>query len=125
MDLRRALEETLLQETAHSRRLVKVSAIVCESLRRQGLDPVVVGDSAIEIHAPDAYTTSDIDLVVPERFGVDWNRAQEAAFRPLALVDRNRQGGRPGGSNRRVQVLGGDSLRAPGDRDAHRIRART
>lgn len=39
---------------------------------------------------PDAYTTSDLDLVIPERYGVDWNAAQERAFRSLGFERRHR-----------------------------------
>jgi len=90
MDLRRILDEVLELETDHARRLVKGAAVVSESLRREGLEATVVGGSAIEAHAPDAYSTSDLDLVVPERYGVDWNTAQERAFRSLGFERRGR-----------------------------------
>lgn len=89
MDLRRGLDEVLATESDHPRRLVKVAAILSEALRREGLEATVVGGSAIEIHAPDAYTTGDIDLVVPERHGIDWSVALERAFRPLGFARRH------------------------------------
>ncbi|MBA4157054.1 MAG: hypothetical protein H0X65_06215 [Gemmatimonadetes bacterium] len=90
MDLRSVLDETLRIEHDHARRLVKVAALVSAALRQEGLDPVVVGGSAIEIHAPGTYTTRDIDLVVPERFGIDWHQAQERAFRSLGFERHGR-----------------------------------
>lgn len=90
MNLQRLLDEVVATETDHARRLVKAAAIVSEALRREGLEATVVGGSAIEVHAPDAYTTSDLDLVVPERYGVDWNAAQERAFRSLGFERRHR-----------------------------------
>lgn len=90
MDLRPLLEDVLATETEHARRLVKAAAIVSEALRREGLEATVVGGSAIEIHAPDAYATADIDLVVPERFGVDWDAALSRAFRSLGFTRRDR-----------------------------------
>lgn len=90
MDLRRILEEVMASETDHARRLVKCAAVISESLRGEGLEATVVGGSAIEIHAPGAYTTSDLDLIVPERYGVDWSTAQERAFRSLGFERRGR-----------------------------------
>jgi hypothetical protein len=90
MDLWRILDQVVASETDHARRLVKSAAVISEALRLEGLEATVVGGSAIEVHAPDAYTTSDIDLVIPERYGVDWNAAQERAFRLLGFERRHR-----------------------------------
>lgn len=85
MELRDVLTAALDAERDHTRRLVMVAAVVSEALRQEGLMAVVVGGSAIEIHAPGAYTTSDIDLVVPEHFGIDWETAVERAFSSLGF----------------------------------------
>lgn len=45
----------------------------------------VVGGSAIELHAPDAYATSDLDLVVSQRFGIDWTEVQQRVFGSLGF----------------------------------------
>jgi len=85
MDLRPMLDEVLASETEHVRRLAKSAAIISEALRREGLEATVVGGSAIELHAPDAYATSDLDLVVTQRFGIDWNEVQLRVFRSLGF----------------------------------------
>lgn len=71
MDLREMLDSVVSSETEHALRLVKCAAIVSQALQREGLEATVVGGSAIEIHAPEAYATADMDLVVSERIGVD------------------------------------------------------
>jgi hypothetical protein len=88
MDLREMLDRVLASETEHVRRLAKSAAIISEALRREGLEATVVGGSAIELHAPDAYATSDLDLVVTQRFGVDWTEVQRRVFHSLGF-ERN------------------------------------
>jgi len=86
MDLREMLDEVLASESDHATRLAKSAAIVCEALRREGLEATVVGGAAIELHAPDAYATTDLDLVVTERFSVDWAAAQARTFGALGFT---------------------------------------
>jgi hypothetical protein len=86
MDLREMLDEVLASESDHATRLAKSAAIVCEALRREGLEATVVGGAAIELHAPDAYATTDLDLVVTERFSVDWTAAQARTFGALGFT---------------------------------------
>jgi hypothetical protein len=86
MDLREMLDAVLASESDHATRLAKSAAIVCEALRREGLEATVVGGAAIELHAPDAYSTSDLDLVVSQRFGVDWAAVQMRVFQALGFV---------------------------------------
>jgi hypothetical protein len=74
-DLHDLLREVLSDETDHPTRILKAAVIVAESLRRQGLDAVLVGGAAVEIHAPGAYTTTDLDFVVQPRHGVDFKPA--------------------------------------------------
>lgn len=90
MDLKPILDEALSRETDHTRRLLMGAAVVSEALRREGLEATVVGGAAIEIHAPDVYHTSDIDLVVSGRFGIDWDAAQKRAFLSLGFERRHR-----------------------------------
>lgn len=85
MDLREMLDGVLASETEHVRRLAKSAAIISEALRREGLEATVVGGSAIELHAPDAYATSDLDLVVSQRFGIDWQEVQQRVFGSLGF----------------------------------------
>src|SRR5688572_11287533 len=113
LDLREMLDSVLEAETDHARRLVKCAAIVSEALRREGLEATVVGGSAIEIYAPDAYATRDLDLVVSERFGIDWSAAQARTFQALP-ASRRREGGGARRPHRRFQVLGSHGLRNPG-----------
>jgi hypothetical protein len=86
MDLREMLDAVLSSDSDHATRLAKSAAIVCEALRRQGLEATVVGGAAIELHAPDAYATTDLDLVVTERFSVDWTATQARTFGALGFT---------------------------------------
>jgi hypothetical protein len=85
MDLREMLDAVIASDADHATRLAKSAAIVCEALRREGLEATVVGGAAIEFHAPDAYSTTDLDLVVSGRFGVDWTAAQTRTFQALGF----------------------------------------
>jgi hypothetical protein len=86
MDLREMLDAVLASESDHAPRLAKSAAIVCEALKREGLEATVVGGAAIELHAPDAYATTDLDLVVSGRFGIDWSAAQARTFQALGFI---------------------------------------
>jgi hypothetical protein len=44
--------------------LTEIAALVSEHLRTRGFEVVVVGGSAVTIHAPQVYTSHDIDLAV-------------------------------------------------------------
>lgn len=44
--------------------LGEVAGAVAKALRQLTYDPVVVGGSAATLHAPDAYRSNDIDMVV-------------------------------------------------------------
>src|SRR4051794_21408256 len=86
MDLREMLDAVLASKSGHAPRLAKSAAIVCEALRREGLEATVVGGAAIELHAPDAYATHDLDLVVSGRFSIDWNAVQARTFQALGFT---------------------------------------
>jgi len=86
MDLREMLDAVLASKSDHAPRLAKSAAIVCEALRREGLEATVVGGAAIELHAPDAYSTHDLDLVVSGRFSIDWNAVQARTFEALGFA---------------------------------------
>jgi hypothetical protein len=64
--------------------LAEVAAVVNEALRAEGIRVVVVGGSAITIHAPDVYTSYDIDLAVVT--GID----RRAIARTLAKLQFRR-----------------------------------
>ncbi|HET7461064.1 MAG TPA: hypothetical protein VFJ82_07440 [Longimicrobium sp.] len=66
-ELRRALDEAWNGEGEHVERMMLVTAILQTALRQAGMVPTLVGGAAIEFHAPGAYTTTDIDLVVERR----------------------------------------------------------
>lgn len=63
-DLRRLLDATRSGDRPHVEKLTVAAAVVSEVLRRRGMEATLVGGGAIEFHASDAYTTTDIDLVV-------------------------------------------------------------
>jgi hypothetical protein len=86
MDLREMLDAVLASKSDHAPRLAKSAAIVCEALRREDLEATVVGGAAIELHAPDAYATTDLDLVVSARFSIDWSAVQARTFQALGFT---------------------------------------
>jgi len=86
LDLREMLDAVLASKSDHAPRLAKSAAIVCEALRREGLEATVVGGAAIELHAPDAYATHDLDLVVSGRFSIDWSAVQARTFQSLGFT---------------------------------------
>lgn len=47
--------------------MVWSAAIIATALRRAGMRATLVGGGAIEFHAPEVYTTSDLDFVVEGR----------------------------------------------------------
>jgi hypothetical protein len=63
-DLRRLLDDTLASDVPHVERLTIAAAVISEVLRRDGMQATLVGGGAIEFHASDVYTTTDLDLVV-------------------------------------------------------------
>ena len=63
-ELRALLDRTLAEDRPHVERLTVAAAVISEVLRRNGMQATLVGGGAIEFHASDVYTTSDIDLVV-------------------------------------------------------------
>jgi len=44
--------------------LAEIAATAAGALRELGYDPVVVGGSAATLHAPEAYRSADIDMVI-------------------------------------------------------------
>lgn len=66
-ELRALLDATLASGEPHVEKLTVAAAVISEVLRRRGMRATLVGGGAIEYHASDVYTTSDIDLVVEGR----------------------------------------------------------
>jgi hypothetical protein len=82
-ELARLLDE--LQDATdlpHVRRMTTAVAIISTALRARGMEATLVGGGAIEFHAPGAYTTSDIDLVVEGKTRVEL----DAALQALAMI---------------------------------------
>ncbi|MDQ3696887.1 MAG: hypothetical protein M3373_02525 [Gemmatimonadota bacterium] len=74
-DLKDLLRSTLAGERPHVEKLTIAAAIVSEVLRQHGMEATLVGGGAIEFHASEVYTTSDIDLVVEGRSRDDLDAA--------------------------------------------------
>lgn len=66
-ELRTLLEQTLAGDRPHVEKMTVAAAIISEVLGRAGMRATLVGGGAIEFHASDVYTTSDLDLVVEGR----------------------------------------------------------
>jgi hypothetical protein len=74
-DLRRRLEATLASDAPHVERMTIAAAVVSEVLARAGMTATLVGGGAIEFHASEVYTTSDLDFVVEGRSREDLHNA--------------------------------------------------
>ena len=67
--------------------MADVAGAVAAALREIGYDPVVVGGSASTLHAPDAYRSDDIDMVVIG--GIDDPRIVQRAMASLGFSLEN------------------------------------
>jgi len=66
-ELRRLLDRALASGRPHVEQLTVAAAVISEVLRQEGMVATLVGGGAIEFHASELYTTSDLDLVVEGR----------------------------------------------------------
>ncbi|HEX6748448.1 MAG TPA: hypothetical protein VF092_14215 [Longimicrobium sp.] len=66
-ELRRALEKAWNSDRSHVERLTFAAAVLQTALRQAGMEATLVGGGAVEFYIPDAYTTTDIDLVVERK----------------------------------------------------------
>lgn len=66
-ELRALLDATLASDRPHVEKLTVAAAVISEVLRRRGMQATLVGGGAIEFHASEVYTTTDVDLVVEGR----------------------------------------------------------
>lgn len=95
-DLREELGSVLRQPVpaddpvAHVRRLAWSTSIVISAFDRRGLRATLVGGGAIEFHAPGAYTTSDVDLVVDQRFDPNFRDDLALVFDDLGYARQGR-----------------------------------
>jgi len=85
-DLRALLDATLTGDRSHVEKLTVTAAVVSAVLRRDGMETTLVGGGAIEFHAAEIYTTSDIDLIVEGRTRVD----MDAALTDFGMTRRGR-----------------------------------
>lgn len=85
-ELRQLLDDALASDRAHAEKLAISAAVISAVLRGSGMEATLVGGGAIEIHASDIYTTSDIDLVVEGRSRAD----VDAALTVFGLARRGR-----------------------------------
>ncbi|HSU12871.1 hypothetical protein [Longimicrobium sp.] len=85
-ELRRALEQAWDSDREHVERLTLAAAVLQTALREAGMEATLVGGGAIEFYIPDAYTTSDIDLVVERQT----REALDDVFTSLGLTRRGR-----------------------------------
>lgn len=85
-ELRDMLDRSMSSSLPHVERLTMAVAVISEALRQRGMQATLVGGGAIEFHASDVYTTSDIGLVVEgaPREEID------AALAPLGFTRRGR-----------------------------------
>lgn len=66
-DLAPLLKDAWVSDRPHTERMVWSAAIIATALHRAGMRATLVGGGAIEFHAPEVYTTSDLDFVVEGR----------------------------------------------------------
>lgn len=85
-ELRRALEDAWEGDGNHVERLALTTAVLQTALRQAGMEATLVGGGAVEFYIPDAYTTTDIDLVVEGRT----RDAIDEVFTTLGLTRQGR-----------------------------------
>lgn len=66
-ELRQALDDAWASDRTHVERITLVAAVLTTALQEAGMTATLVGGGAVEFYAPNAYTTTDIDLVVEGR----------------------------------------------------------
>lgn len=74
-ELRQLLDDVRAGTRPHAERLAVSAAIVSAVLRERGMEATLVGGGAIEFHAGDTYTTSDVDLIVEGKSRVELDAA--------------------------------------------------
>jgi hypothetical protein len=85
-DLREELGAVLAEPVAPDdpvarvRRSARATSIVIDAFDRRGLRATLVGGAAIEFHAPAAYATDDVDLVIEQHFVPTFRADIEAVF---------------------------------------------
>jgi hypothetical protein len=84
--LRDALDQVWLSEADHVERLSLAAAVLTTALDAAGMRATMVGGAAVEFHAPGAYITTDLDLVVEGRS----RAALDQVFLSLGLERRGR-----------------------------------
>jgi hypothetical protein len=84
--LRAMLDQALSAPLPHVERLTLAVVAISEALRQRGMQATLVGGGAIEFHASEVYTTSDIDLVVEGGL----REEIDAALAPLGFARRGR-----------------------------------
>jgi len=77
-ELRQLLDDAVASERPHHEKLAIAAAVISAVLAKHGMIATLVGGGAIEIHASDVYTTTDIDLVVEGRSRSDIDAALTA-----------------------------------------------
>ncbi|MDQ3556417.1 MAG: hypothetical protein M3409_06530 [Gemmatimonadota bacterium] len=89
-------DQTLRQPGQDGRLLALACAVISEALDRHGMRAILVGGGAIEFHAPGAYATEDVDLVVESRTGPPERRRLHEAFAALGFGASGRHWSRDG-----------------------------
>jgi hypothetical protein len=80
------LDAAMAGDRPHVERMTVAAAVISEVLGRRGMRATLVGGGAIEFHAPDTYTTTDLDFVVEGR-----SRAEiDAALTEVGFARRGR-----------------------------------
>lgn len=94
-DLRARLGELAAADPARDpirrvKQRAAAAALLSEAFRRAQFRVTVVGGSAIEFHAPGAYVTDDLDLVVEGTQVAPSREILDAIFRALGFASRTR-----------------------------------
>jgi hypothetical protein len=97
-ELGAVLAEPLVPDdpVARVRRSARATSIVIDAFDRRGLRATLVGGGAIEFHAPAAYATDDVDLVIEQRFVPTFRADLAAVFAALGFTRRGRHWVRDG-----------------------------
>lgn len=100
-ELRAALDAVLAggmaeDPVAHAGQVVAVMTVFDRAFRADGLRCVLVGGAAIEVHAPGAYLSHDIDLVIDALYLPDRRARVGRVFAQLGFAQQGRHWERGG-----------------------------
>lgn len=95
MQLRGQLEQILADGLAedpveHAEQIAGVAGVLSEAFADLDMEVVIVGGSAIEIHAPGGYVSADMDIIIERKKRIPFDPRISRMFKRLGFQKKNR-----------------------------------